>query len=246
MVKCRVVAASKQLYEKFQGDRKMKTKKLIFYVLAGILAGCVPVASLYPLYTKEDAVFEKKLLGTWVDDQNNPETTWEFKCPNEPEKVYKLVFSDDEGKKGSFDVYLVKLEKLLFLDVYPNRSPCKEEDLEETAWPYNGFFLVPTHTFIKIDSIEPTLKIRLTDDDELKKLLKEVPDAVKHELVDGTLILTASTKELQVFVAKYAEDDRLFSKEKEIVLVRKKTKCQQKSPEQDRGESDDIDPNKGR
>jgi hypothetical protein len=37
----------------------MKTKKVLFYVLAGILAGCVPVMSLHPLYTEQDTVFEE-------------------------------------------------------------------------------------------------------------------------------------------------------------------------------------------
>ncbi|MHC4171297.1 MAG: hypothetical protein ACYSWQ_30560 [Planctomycetota bacterium] len=52
----------------------MNTRKLLFYMLAGLLGGCVPVMSLNPLYTKDSLVYDDKLLGTWVDDPNEPET----------------------------------------------------------------------------------------------------------------------------------------------------------------------------
>ena len=191
----------------------MNAKKLLFYLLAALLAGCVPVLSLHPLYTEDDVVFEKKLLGTWVDDSN--ETTWEFKRPDESKKQYELIFRDAEGKKGSFVIRLVKLENLLFLDVYPNKYSCKQQDWEKMEWSYNVFFSMPAHTFIKIDSIEPKLRIRLTDDEKFGQMLKEDPNPVKYEVVDDKkLILTASTEELQAFVLEHADDSRVFSKEK--------------------------------
>ena len=212
----------------------MKIKKLLFYLLAGILAGCVPVMSLHPLYTEEDVVFEKKLLGTWVDDSND--AIWEFKRLDESEKAYELILRDNEGKKGSFVIRLVELEDLLFLDVYPNKYMCKQQDPEEMEWTYNAFFEVGVHTFIKIDSIEPTLRMGLTDDDNMKELLGEDPNAVKHTwLEDGKFILTASTRELQAFVLKYAYDIRVFPTR--IALTRKKVESSRESSEQNPNEN---------
>ena len=216
----------------------MKIKKLLFHLLATLLAGCIPVMSLHPLYTKKDVVFEEKVLGTWVDDSND--TTWEFqrfKDPpsNEPPNLYELILSDDEGKKGSLATYLVKLKDRFFLDVFPAKFPSGQENADKMKLPYNAFFFVPVHTFIKVDIIEPRLMIRLTDDDEMEKLLKEDPNAVKYELVNDRLILTASTKELQAFVLKYADDSRVFTDE--IVLNRKKT--------QDPNDPNNTDPNEG-
>ncbi len=199
----------------------MKVKKFFFYLLAALLGGCVPVMSLHSLYTKENVVFEEKLLGTWVDDPNSPETTWEFNRIEEPKNAYRLVLSDKDGKKGSFVAHLVKLENSLFLDVFPDEFPCDTEDPNKTDWLYNVFFLVPVHTFIKIDSIEPQLKMRLTDDDKMAKLFKEDPNAVKHMSIEDRLILTASTEELQAFVLKYADDSRVFPDE--IVLNRRES-----------------------
>jgi len=218
----------------------MKTKKFLFYLLAVLLGGCIPVMSLHPLYTEKDVVFEEKLLGTWVDDSNG---TWEFKYPDESKKAYGLVFCDEEDKKGSFVAHLVKLENQLFLDVYPTQSPCgKLEDLNEAKWFYNAFFFVPVHTFIKIDSIEPQLKMQLTDDERMEKLLEEDPNAVKHTSIEDRLILTASTKELQAFVLKYADDNRVFTDE--TILSHKKTK-DHNCIEPNETEPTSIAPNKG-
>jgi hypothetical protein len=85
-------------------------------------------------------------------------------------------------------------------------------------------FLIPAHTFVKIDSIEPQLKMLLTDDEKMTELLKADPNAVKYDfLEDGPAkyLLTGSTKELQTFVLKYAEGDKVFVKD--ITLNRKKT-----------------------
>ena len=109
---------------------KMKIKKVLFYMLAGILGGCLPVMSIHPLYTDEDVVFEEKLLGIWVDDDNDPKTTWEFSQVSEKQKKYRLILSDNEDKNGSFDVHLVKLKDRFFLDIYPNEFPCEEQDWE--------------------------------------------------------------------------------------------------------------------
>ena len=199
----------------------MNTKKILFYLLAVILGGCIPVASLHCLYTDKDMIFEEKLLGTWVQEPNNPKTIWEFTRINEPNNAYKLIFTDEEGKKGSFVVVMVKLQDKLFLDAYPSEVPWELEDPNQMKWPYDSFFLIPAHTFIKVDSIEPQLKIRVTMDDKMEELLKENPNAIEHTSIDDRIVLTAKTKELQEFVLKYAEDERLFTDE--VALYRKMT-----------------------
>lgn len=60
--------------------------------------------------------------------------------------------------------------------------------------------------------------MRLTNEDDMKKLLKEKPDAVRHTFVEDRLVITASIKELQNFILKYADDKRVFKNE--IVLDR--------------------------
>ena len=198
----------------------MKTKKHLFYMLAVLLGGCVPILSLHPLHTEKEVAFDEKLLGTWVQDNN--EGTWEFKRAEEPNNAYKLIFSDKEDQKGSFVAHLVKLKNKLFLDLYPAELPWKEDEPNKMDWAYNSLFLVPAHTFLRIHSIEPKLKMGWITDDVMKELLKENPNAVKHTFVDDRAVLTASTKELQAFVLKYGDDSEVFSAK--IILSRKKNK----------------------
>ena len=197
----------------------MNARKLLFYMLAGLLGGCVPVMSLHPLYTKQDVVFDKKLLGTWVDDPNKPEITWQFKSIDEPKNAYKLIFTGEDDLKGSFVAHLVKLQDKFFLDVYPSELPWDPEDPNKVDWAYNTLFLIPTHTFIKIESVGPKLRMRLMLETQIKKLLEENPDAIEHVVIEDRHFLTASTKELQAFVLKYAEDNKLFTDQ--TVLVRR-------------------------
>jgi hypothetical protein len=129
-----------------------------------------------------------------------------------------------------FVAHLVKLKDKLFLDVYPAAECCSEKVISEIEqedpnkfdfWVYNNLFVIPAHTFIKINSIEPQLKMLRTDDEKMREFLKADPNAVKHTLLEDKPVLTGSTKELQAFVLKYADDSRVFTET--IVLGRKKT-----------------------
>jgi hypothetical protein len=210
----------------------MKAKTFIFYLLAILLGGCFPVMSLHPLFNEKDVVFDGKLLGAWVEE---PNATWEFSRTEGPKNAYKLIYTRQEKEevgfggyiaqarkaKGSFIVRLVKLKDNLFLDICP-ASREQQDPNKVNFWVYN-VFLIPAHTFVKINSVEPQLKMQVTDDEKMKEfLIEQDPNAVKHEfLEDGSPILTGSTKELQAFVLKYADDSRVFTEA--MVLSRKKT-----------------------
>jgi hypothetical protein len=188
----------------------MKAKKILFYLLAFILGGCVPVMSLHPLYTKEKVVFDDRLLGSWVDDSD--ESTWQFNHYDKKEKAYELTFRDNEGKKGSFIAHLVQLKNELFLDVYPSERLWESLEPNE-AYVYNSIFLLPLHTFMKIDQLEPTLQIRMMGTDEIKDMLEADPNLIRHEILeerDSQIVLTASTEELQRFMIEHANDENLF------------------------------------
>jgi len=210
----------------------MRFRTFLFYCLAALLAGCVPVVSLHPLFTKDTLVYEEKLLGTWVEDSNQPQITWEFapleenaaeRLPAEMreaiQKCYRVNVVDDKGRKGSFAACLVKLQDKLFLDVLPDQFPSGEQDAEQMKLAYNAFFFVPVHTFVRVSAIGDQLKVRLTDDGEFKKLLKAQPKAVRFDMIDDRPVLTAPTADLQTFFAKYADDERLFPSD--LSLTRK-------------------------
>ncbi len=183
----------------------MNAKKLLFYTLAVLLGGCVP--SLHQLYTDKDLVFDENLLGAWADD----DTRWVFQRGADPNS-YKLAVTDDEGK-GQFIAHLVKIDNMLFLDLFP-----EEPELEQS----NDFYkmhLVGVHTFIKVEQIEPILKMRVMNPEKIEKMLENDPNVLKHEKVEDRIILTASPKELQRFMRKYANVDEVFGDPSDLKRV---------------------------
>jgi len=108
-----------------------------------------------------------------------------------------------------------------------------EEDLsdllEKAGYPAISIYM-PTHRTgdISQDQIrlknllgeaETQLKKQGSSSREIKELLEGNPDAVKHTFIEGRLVLTASTKELQAFILKYADDPKVFTDE--IILGRR-------------------------
>ena len=175
----------------------MRTKKLLFYLLAALLGGCVP--SLHPLYTSQDITYDEKLVGTWVG--NDQKLVFE---KLETRKFYDLT-STLENKHGNFAAHLVKVDQMLFLDLFP-----KGPKLDD-ATDYYKSHLLKAHTFIEVEQIEPTLKLKAIDPEKLKTRLQNEPNLIKHEIVKDSVVLTASTKELQEFMKKYANDPSLVS-----------------------------------
>lgn len=213
----------------------MRMRKLVLYGVAILLAGCVPVLSVHPLYTKETITFDERLLGTWITDPNKPEMTWEFarlevsaaeRLPvdlrDQAAKCYRVNLTDEKSK-SSLVACLVKLQGRLFLDLMPGKFPGGEQDTEEEDSELNSMFFLRLHTFARVSFSGDQLKIGLTLDEEFKTLLKAEPNAVKYTMVKENPIvvskgdtveehplLTSSTRELQAFVTKYADDERLF------------------------------------
>ena len=163
--------------------------------LALMLAACVP--SLHPLYAEKDLVFEPALLGDWVEAK--PESKSILTFSKVADKEYKLVFGDRPGKVSAYTAHLVKLRDKLFLDVKPDQA--SEPDCSGLPW----------HMFFYISQIEPTLRMWDLNDKWLEKLLTKNPSLLKHEIVDGDLVLTASTKQLQSFLLRHLNAKGAFT-----------------------------------
>ena len=114
-----------------------------------------------------------------------------------------MIYTDEEGKKGHFDAGLGKLNNMMFLNIFPQEPKLKEND-------FYKFHILRVHSFIKIEQIEPTLKMRTMDPDKMKEMLENDPNLIKYEIVQDRLVLTAPTKELQEFMKAHANDEGLF------------------------------------
>jgi len=212
----------------------MKAKKVMFYCLAGLVAGCVPVLSLNPFFTEENIIFDEKLLGAWTGDANDPNLSLEFARVEENsagdlprelqgvfEPIYRMTLFDKRNGKGVLIACLVKLGDRRFLDVFPDRFPSGESDPEKMKLAFNASFFLRCHTLMRVDTIGDQLKVHLMDDEGFKKLVEAEPKGVAYAMTEEGPVLTASTKELQAFVTKYADDKRLFALEGTFVRKNK-------------------------
>lgn len=121
------------------------------------------------------------------------------------EKEYQLVYTDDSGKSGAFEVHLFKINEQVFMDLYPNLSPegfCQND--------FFKFHLFPVHTFAHVKQIEPTLQMRFPDPDWLEKRVKANPEVLRHEKVEREIIVTATTKEMLTFWLKHLDTKEAF------------------------------------
>jgi hypothetical protein len=185
----------------------MRSVSIILLMAAACcLVGCIPL-SIHPLYDSEHITFDEGLLGSW-GDKSSPEDSWTFE--RDGEKGYRLIVSDEDNRPGEFEVNLVKLGNLHILDLYPKEP----EDVNE----FYKFHIIPAHSFMKMRLEGDTLELEYFDYDWLKKGLKEGRLDIKHELIDDTVILTASTERLQQFIVEYA--DEAFNSEDAGVLNR--------------------------
>lgn len=177
----------------------MKKTCLILMVAGGLLAaGCIPL-SIHPVYTDADLVFEPALVGSFGDG----EEIWEFE--QQDERSYVLTVTEAEEESPRYEVHLARVGDLLLMDFYPEPSDAKVDE-------YLGMLLAPLHTFALVEAIEPDLVLKTLNMQFVEKLLQENPAALKHEIEDDNLIITASSKELQAFVQKYAGDEKAWER----------------------------------
>jgi hypothetical protein len=164
-----------------------------------IFTGCVQ--SLNPLYTDADLIFDEALLGVWTDAEGAE--SWAFTSSDE--KEYKLLYTDEKGKKGVFKTRLLKIDGKTFLDLTPVKPAGAENDF------YKANFL-PTHTFVQITSPPPNARISYLEPDWLKAYLDKMPSAIRHERLSGEIVLTASTKDLQKFLLAHLNTPGAYAK----------------------------------
>jgi hypothetical protein len=161
-----------------------------------LFAGCVP--SLYPLFTPETVVFKEELVGTW---QEKPDSKENWKFEKGEEKVYKLTLSEEDGKSSPFEARLVKLDQLLFLDLFPLGDALENAKLG--TW--FRMSIIPGHLIIKVGKIGETLELSLMEPDWLKQQLQKDPKMLDHAFLDKeSFVITAKTAELQAFFKKHA------------------------------------------
>jgi hypothetical protein len=161
------------------------------------LTGCF-VLSVHPLYFEKDLIFETDLVGTWGEKGHEKDLSELWIFQKSGNKSYRLTIRDKEDGEGEFEAHLLKLGEYLFMDLYP-------EEPEATSDFYK-MHVIPAHSFMLVSLEGNVLRLAFFDLDWLKKNIEQNKVSIKHERRDDTIVLTASTEELQAFVLKHVEE----------------------------------------
>jgi hypothetical protein len=198
------------------------------------LTGCI-VPSLHPFYTDKDLVFERALVGSWLEYQVEGDPS-----PPAIPQVWTFSKAESTNAEGAADGYdvkvrvkdymasyqarLMKANDTLFLDLLPDELQTPEfrpkaddgrqQSAEEGAGgEVTGLFMlhyVPTHSVWRMRLDHDELMLTPLGDDWATAQAGEKTLGLRYETVSDTTVLTASSEELRGFLLRHAHDDKAF------------------------------------
>ena len=215
--------------------------KLIFLLFIPIMIMQSCITSLQPLVTKNTAVIDSRLTGTWNSDGQDYTIQKAFESNFYKEhkkdltgpsfKRDSILFSKSYvihyiKNKIEYDLYgsMIQLNGEYFMNF--TNADLKEDDSSSTIGEMEvcPTCLLESYTIARIRfSNSNTMKLDFIDGDFLYKQINAGRMKLKHETDElyDTFLITASTNELQQFILKYGKDDRFFNKENSVTLNRK-------------------------
>lgn len=204
------------------------------------------ITSYNGLVTYDKVVTEDRILGTWSYDNMRIEVeplvkskiAIELKRGMAKESgdilkgesktdslLYLKSYAFNFEKKGISHHMLgnfIRLNGELFIDIkpilaYENDTHAFSDKSADIMYPG----LKETHTFAKvIFQNSKQLQLKFLSPAFIEEQLKQQHIAIKHEQdeMTGDFLITASSSVLQQFLIKYGKDERLYSKENNIIL----------------------------
>lgn len=184
----------------------MRTRLLVCMAVV-VAAGCVP--SLHSIVTDKTLTYDPALAGRYQAD----ETVWTITGdPNE--KSYAIVIKEKEDKQSLLKAKLVDVQGVRFLDFYPS------DDARLNTGDWFNAHILPVHVFWKLDKTEAGYTLAGLNPDNLKTLLADNPGVVKHEVVEGRVVLTDSAENLQKFLLDALKIEKVFGDAMELKHVK--------------------------
>jgi len=208
-------------------------KKVPLIWLACTILGCPScITSLYPLVTCNNAINVKQIEGNWIND------SMEFRIRRTPDTLIRRAIGDKDypnrlndsillsrayivscrkdGIAYDFQLALIRINDNVFMHLVPAGF---EPGIDSIKWikRYGQMLAyLPTYTIAKLQILNNNkVVIKFLNGEYIKDQVNAGKVMIKHEedkLFDMFLI-TASSDELQQFLRKYGDDDRLYIKD---------------------------------
>lgn len=117
------------------------------------------------------------------------------------EKTYRMIVKENESEESIYRVHLVKIGKNYFIDLFP------QIDTSTGVLTENLF---PVHTFMKIDYDHEKLDLISFDLEKLNEMFVKNLVRLRHENVEGNILITAQPEEIQKFLKVYSDVHEVY------------------------------------
>ena len=189
-----------------------KTSSLVAtLVLVSVLAGCAPQDSLFPLFTQQDKLYDKQLLGEWqirtqTDAEQDPgeKPAFVIFSAGESENSYdvKIPKFNDAGGTMRATAHLVRLGAYLFIDLETPNA----DRFQDVSYP-----AIEAHIFGRLALGGDTARIDFLNDDWVTEQVAAGKLGLAYVEGPSGTMLSADTAELRKFALEHAEDHEAFS-----------------------------------
>lgn len=214
--------------------KKISIYTFLFILFTTVLSGCF-LQAIHPLVTPQDSKLVNGLEGVWEEDEgsrwyfindpnnfriymgsdDNPYTEDDPMSQGEAYFIFHVTTYDGKTDTTGFVGSTIELNGSQYLDMYfVNDKPFEEYNLSD-------YHLFPVHTFSKISVSGDSLGIEFFESKWISEQLLNNRVRLKHERISSgssTVLITASTKELQQFVTKYGNVEKAY--EDPLILKR--------------------------
>lgn len=107
------------------------------------------------------------------------------------------------GDTLKYSVHLAQIGEDIFMDLFATDSEMANSAFESMVW-------FPVHMFMKLELDADKMVITQFDLEKLNKLFESNLIRIGHETVDGSVLITAKSEEIQKFFDKYSNDESVF------------------------------------
>lgn len=125
------------------------------------------------------------------------------------EESYRMTVMDN-GEEYAYQVHVVEIGEDYFLDLYP-LPEFTDNTLSEN--------LFPVHTFMKMNINGGQLELTPFYLKKLNELFESNLVRLRHEYVDGNVVITAQPTEIQKFLDRYSNDESVFDASEEYTKM---------------------------
>jgi hypothetical protein len=164
-----------------------------------LAGGCV--RSIQPVLKEDQLISDDHLLGNWVS--SNGKSSGIVSAADE-HKQYPLLYTDESGKKADLLVRLGKVGDMTIGEVTSAEPNPDASDVYKT-------YLLPLHSFAIIKKTTPQIVMTSMNDVWLGKYIAAHPtELATAKLDENTILITASTDDLQAFIIRHENDSGAF------------------------------------